>query len=87
MVLEIPVDANPNIYNSFITPEQQKEIEAGIAAGDTAVIARVTNQINTAEAAAISSRLEDCRKNIAVEDMPQAIIWFDELAKQAQGRA
>ena len=86
-IYEYPVDENPNIYNSFITPEQQKEIEAGIAAGDTAVIARVTNQNNAAETAAISSRLEDCRKNIVVEDMPQAIIWLDELAKQAQGRA
>jgi len=80
-----PVDATPNVYNSFITEEQQKEIEARVAAGDSSAPSVVTNQKTTADKAAISKRVDDCRKNITDLDMPTGIVWLEEFVKNSQG--
>jgi hypothetical protein len=70
-----PVEDRPNIYNSFITPEQQVAIEDGLAVGDSTIVAKVMNQADSAKVAAISSRLDDCRRNITIDDMPSPILW------------
>lgn len=82
-----PSEENPNIYNSFITPEQQKAVEEANAAGDTAAAAKIMSQSSTPDAAAISKRLDDCRKNVMVEDLPNPIVWLEQLTQQSQGRA
>jgi len=80
-----PIDPKPNIYNSFITEEQQKEIEAKVADGDSSAPSLVTNQMTTVEKAEISRRVDDCKKNIRDVDMPQGIIWLEEIMQNSQG--
>jgi len=82
-----PTDESPNIYNSFISQEQQASIEASIAAGDTAAAQRVTTQITQEEQVAISRRLDDCRKNVTIDDMLDPVEWFEVLAQQSRGES
>jgi hypothetical protein len=79
-----PTEENPNIYNSFITPEQQKYIEETKAAAEpgTAQIPAVPNQnSNVTE----DKKVNDCLKNISDQDMPKAIVWIEEIMKKIQG--
>ena len=80
---EYPVDAVPNIYNSFITEEQQKKIEALTESGATNALTTVVSESAAAQRAAISSRADDCRKNITDTDMPPSIVWLEELMKNS----
>ena len=81
-----PTEENPNIYNSFITPEQQKAIEDSKAAGDSAAAAGIINQSMEQDTITISKRLDDCRKNIGVSDLPAPIVWLEQFIQQYQGR-
>jgi hypothetical protein len=81
------IEENPNIYNSFITTEQQKAIEESIASGDSAEAAKVVNQSLTQDSISISKRLDDCRKNIGSSDLPAPIVWLEQFTQQSQGRA
>jgi hypothetical protein len=71
-----PVEPNPNIYNSFITPEQQVAIESALAAGNTAAVAGIINQAASQKEIEVSQRLSDCRKSVAPADMPDPISWL-----------
>lgn len=82
-IYEYPVEATPNIYNSFITEEQQKEIETIVEAGGSNAFATVVSASVASQRAAISSRADDCRKNIVDADMPPSIVWLEELLKNS----
>lgn len=82
-----PREESPNIYNSFITKEQQAAIESGDLSKDTAMMTSSTNQlasVSSNQAIESGSKVTECLKNIKSEDMPQAIAWIDEIVKKSQ---
>jgi len=80
---EYPVDEKPNIYNSFITEEQQKTIAELADSGVANPLQKVISDSAASKIAAISSRADDCRNNITDTDMPQSIVWLEELMKNS----
>lgn len=70
-----PIEENPNIYNSFITLEQQRAIEGFKATGDNTAVVNIMNQNRIQEEAAVSRGMDDCRRNITTENLPAPISW------------
>jgi hypothetical protein len=66
-----PESKNPNIYNSFITAEQQAAIAEG---KDTVSSVETVNQTSNIEKSS-KGGISECLKNISSDDMPTPIIW------------
>jgi hypothetical protein len=66
---QYPVDPNPNIYNSFINPEQKQQAAEGAQGAST------TNQ-TVVYGTSPSTKTSDCLKNITNDDMPKPIVWM-----------